>query len=205
MDAKSFYNRANQALSFHSAEEASSAVQGTSFQTTPEWPLPCRGKYVSMLVSSTSKIVCSLRIWMCLIYYWTPGPSAVPGTCSGPKKKFLIRWVIFIYSVQGDNHHVPGFLLSRSKLLLSHTNKTAQKVNKLKPLKVNKFQSSLGKTIREKVLSYHYWATIIVIFHSCKNHQWMLKLVGESWRIHRIFTQSQSIFPQDGDIMVYKK
>lgn len=45
------------------------------------------------------------------------------------QKEFLNRQVIFIYSVQGDNHHVPAFLLSHSKLLPSHTNKVAQKVN----------------------------------------------------------------------------
>lgn len=45
-------------------------------------------------------------------------------------------------------------------------------------------------------LEKHHLVTIILIAHSGKN-RWILKLVGESLSSYRIFTQSQSISPQD--------
>ena len=46
-------------------------------------------------------------------------------------------------------------------------------------------------------LENHGLATIVVIIVSDKNHQWMLKPVGENLMRNRTFTQLQSISPQN--------
>ena len=49
-------------------------------------------------------------------------------------------------------------------------------------------ESQLINLERMMELENHYLATIIVIFDSGKNHQWMPNLMDESYRRSKIFT-----------------